>query len=128
MILSFVCGVVISKYVKAWRISILIAVLVGTFIGVLGAIGVFGVAYPFYIAVDPDVVSVPEIVPFAVFFFVPQIKVYTFSSGWLSGAVPLVPLVIALFVTTSIIIVIFGDYAGKRWFWKNKFLERMGPF
>ena len=104
----------------------MIAVLIGTIIGFLGAIGIFGVVYPFYIALDP-VVSIPEVVPFAVFFIVPQIKVYTFS-GWFSSAIPLLPLVIVLFVTTSIIGAIAGEYTGRRWFWRNKYLERMEPF
>ena len=106
----------------------MIAVLIGTIIGFLGAIGIFGVVYPFYIGVDPDTVSIPELTPLAVFFMIPHIKVYTFSSGWLSSAIPLIPLVMALFVTTSIIAVMVGQYTGKRWFWKNKYSERMGPF
>jgi len=119
MIVSILCGIVISKFVRERNITFLAAIVIGTLIGFLGAIGVFGMVYPFYIAVDTDVVHIPELVPFGVYFIIPQIKIFSFSSAWLSSVMPLVPLLAILFVITSIVSVFVGYTIERRWLCSN---------
>jgi uncharacterized membrane protein (DUF373 family) len=118
MFLSFVCGIIISKFVKDRSMSFLAAIAIGALIGILGAFGVFGVTYPFYIAADPDIISIPEVVPFGVYFVARQIKIYSFSSGWLSSS-PFIPLLAIVFIIASIVSVLIGQLAGNKWFLKS---------
>ena len=115
MLFSAVCGIVISKFVRDRTISILTAIVIGTMIGLLGAVGIFGIVYPFYIAVDSSVATIPEVRPFAVFFILSQFIVYRFQSWQLSFAIPLDPVVVILFVATSVVGVIIGQASGLRW-------------
>ena len=121
--LSFLCGIVISKFVKKKHISFLAAIVIGTLIGILGAFGVFGVVYPFFIAVDTDAFWYDEVTPFGLFFMIPQIKIYSFVSGWLSASIPLIPIVAVILVITSIASVLIGQLAERRWFGRIKILE-----
>ena len=117
MLFSAVCGIVISKFVRDRTISLLTAIVIGTMIGLLGAVGIFGIVYPFYVAVDSSVATIPEVIPFAVFFIRSQFIVYRFQSWQIfSSAIPLDPVVVILFVATSVVGVIIGQASGLRWF------------
>ena len=117
MLFSAVCGIVISKFVRDRTISLLTAIVIGTMIGLLGTIGIFGIVYPFYVAVDSSVATIPEVRPFAVFFILSQFIVYRFQSWQIfSSAIPLDPVVVILFVATSVVGVIIGQASGLRWF------------
>ena len=117
MLFSAVCGIVISKFVRNRTISLLTAIVIGTMIGLLGAVGIFGIVYPFYVAVDSSVATIPEVRPFAVFFILSQFIVYRFQSWQIfSSAIPLDPVVVILFVATSVVGVIIGQASGLRWF------------
>jgi len=121
--LSFLCGIVISKFVKKKHISFLAAIVIGTLIGFLGAFGVFGVVYPFFIAIDTAIFWYDEVTLFGLFLMIPQIKIYSFESGWLSASIPLIPIVVVILAITSIVSVLIGQLAGRRWFGRIKILE-----
>ncbi len=92
-------------------------------IGFLGALGVFGVSYPFYIAKELDIIWIPEETLYSIFFILPQIRIYSFPSAWISSEMPLNPVVVVLLVISSIVSVIIGQVAARRWFWRIKILE-----
>lgn len=125
MLVSVVCGIIISKVVRDRNFSFLAALVIGTSIGFLGAIGIFGLVYPFYIAVNSDVVTIPEVVPYAVYFLIPQIKIYSFTSDWGSFSIPLLPIVAFIFVIISIVSVLFGQIVGRKWFWRDNVPETL---
>ena len=113
MFLSFLCGIVISRLVRNKYILPLVAIGIGTLIGFLGAIGVLGVVYPFFIAESGFAY---EMADFTLSFMTPQIRIYSFSSEWMSTAMPLMPIVVAILVITSVVSVLVGQLAGRRWF------------
>ncbi|MHA1390221.1 MAG: hypothetical protein ACTSWA_13845 [Candidatus Thorarchaeota archaeon] len=116
MFLSFLMGIVISRLVRNKYILPLVAIVIGTLIGFLGAFGVFGMAYPFSIALDYEVPWYDNIMPFVLYFLTPQIRIYSFQSEWGSIAMPLMPIVVAILVITSVVSVLVGQLAGRRWF------------
>jgi hypothetical protein len=79
MFLSIILGYCIFRFVRARLAALATGILIGTLIGVLGALGVFGVGYPFFMAVRNDVVHIPEVLPMAVFFLTSQFYIYDFS-------------------------------------------------
>lgn len=123
MFLSILGGFVISKFIRKWNFSLILAVLLGSLIGYLGALGVYGVVYPFYIARVMDILWIDEVVLYSVFFIVPQIKIFLFEGAWLSSEMPLNPVVVILLVISSIVSVLIGQVAGRKWFWKIRILE-----
>ncbi|TFH04489.1 MAG: hypothetical protein E4H14_14630, partial [Candidatus Thorarchaeota archaeon] len=108
MFLSLLCGIVISRIVRNKYIQPLVSIVIGTLIGILGAIGVFGVVYPFSIALDYAVPWYDNIMPFVLYFLTPQIRIYSFQSEWGSIAMPLMPIVVAILVITSVVSVLVG--------------------
>lgn len=114
--MSFFCGIVISRFVSNKYILSLAAIVTGTLIGFLGAFGVFGIAYPFSIALDYEVPLYDPIMPFVLYFLTPQIRIYSFTSELGSIAMPLMPIVVVILVTTSVVSVLVGQLAGRRWF------------
>ena len=118
--MSFFCGIVISRFVSNKYILSLVAIVIGTLIGFLGAFGVFGMAYPFFITGSP---LVTEVVYFGLFFMIPEIRIYSFTSEWGSIAIPLMPIVIAILVITSVVSVLIGQLVERRWFWKIKIID-----
>lgn len=114
--MSFFCGIVISRFVSNKYILSLVAIVTGTLIGFLGAFGVFGVAYPFSIGLDHGVPWYDNIMPFLLFFMTQQIRIYSFTSELGSIEMPLMPIVVIILVTTSIVSVLVGQLVGRTWF------------
>ncbi len=123
MFLSILGGFVISKFIRKWNFSLILAILLGFLIGYLGALGVYGVVYPFYIARVMDVLWIDEVVLYSVFFIVPQIKIFLFEGAWLSSEMPLNPVVVVLLVISSIVSVLIGQVAGRKWLWRIRILD-----
>jgi hypothetical protein len=123
MFLSILGGFVISKFIRKWNFSLILAILLGSLIGYLGALGVYGVVYPFYIARVMDVLWIDEVVLYSVFFIVPQIKIFLFEGAWLSSEMPLNPVVVVLLVISSIVSVLIGQVAGRKWLWRIRILD-----
>ncbi len=123
MFLSLLCGIVISRIVRNKYTQPLVSIVIGTLIGILGAIGVFGVAYPFSIALDYAVPWYDNIMPFVLYFLTPQIRIYSFQSEWGSNVMPLMPIVVAILVITSVVNVLVGQLVGSRWFWRKESTE-----
>ena len=112
MFLSLLCGIVISRIVRNKYTQPLVSIVIGTLIGFLGAIGVLGVVYPFFIAESGFAY---EIADFTLSFMTPQIRIYSFSSEWMSTAMPLMPIVVTILVITSVVSVLGGQLVGCRW-------------
>ncbi len=123
MFLSILGGFVISKFTRKWNFPLILAVLLGSLIGYLGALGVYGVSYPFYIAKDLNIIWIPEETLYSVFFILPQIRIYSFPSAWISSEMPVNPVVVVLLVISSIVSVIIGQVAARRWVWKIKIID-----
>ncbi len=113
MFLSFFCGIVISRFVRSKYILSLVAIVTGTLIGFLGAFGILGVVYPFYIAQSP---LLYEMADFSLFFMTQQIRIYSFTSEMGSTVMPIMPIVVVILVTTSVVSVLIGQLAGRRLF------------
>jgi hypothetical protein len=107
MFLSILLGYCIFRFVRVRLAAFATSILIGTLIGGLGALGVFGVGYPFFMAVRDDVIHIPEILPMTVFFLTPQFGVYEFSI--LMGSSPWQNIVVtSIFVTSSLVGIALG--------------------
>ncbi len=123
--MSFFCGIVISRFVSNKYILSLAAIVTGTLIGFLGAFGVFGVVYPFFIAESP---LVYEMADFTLYFLTQQIRIYSFQSEWGSTVMPLMPIVVAILVITSVVSVLIGQLVERRWFGRRFHVEANKSF
>jgi len=127
-ILSFFCGIVISRFVSNKYILSLAAIVTGTLIGFLGAFGVFGVVYPFSIGLDFGVPWYDDMMAFVLYFLTQQIRIYSFQSEWGSTVMPLMPIVVAILVITSVVSVLIGQLVERRWFGRRFHVEANKSF
>jgi predicted membrane protein len=107
MFLSILLGYCIFRFVRVRLAAFASGILIGTLIGGLGALGVFGVGYPFFMAVRDDTIHIPEILPMTVFFLTSQFSIYEFSL--LMGSSPYTnAIVTSIFVASSLVGIAIG--------------------
>jgi hypothetical protein len=101
MFLSILLGYCTFRFVRVRLAALATGILIGTLIGGLGALGVFGVGYPFFMTARDDIIHIPEILPMTVFFLTSQFSIYDFSL--LMGSQPYSnAIVTSIFVTSSL--------------------------
>jgi hypothetical protein len=122
MFLSILCGLVASKFVRKWYNSLILALGLGILIGYLAILYTDLLVYPFFIAITPDIVSIPEVSPLSVFFITKQIEIYRFSL-YMYNSLMQVPMVIIIYVTSSFGSVILGQVIGRKLLGRIKIIE-----
>ena len=122
MFLSILCGLVASKFVRKWYNSLTLALGLGILIGYLAILYTDLLVYPFFIAITPDIVSIPEVSPLSVFFITKQIEIYRFSL-YMYNSLMQVPMVIIIYVTSSFGSVILGQVIGRKLLGRIKIIE-----
>ncbi len=119
MILSILVGVAFRRYLPNDLDHLVRALVIGA---VLGLLGHLGMVYPFFILVDPEAVTIPEVTPFGFYFVLPFFKLFTFTLPFDAPFAFGPPLVTILFVSISLAGVLIG-----RWIVQEKREEILWP-
>ncbi len=109
MILSILVGVAFRRYLPNDLDHLVRALVVGA---VLGLLGHLGMVYPFFILVDPDAVTIPEVTAFGFYFFLPFLRIFTFTLPFDAPFAVGPPFVTILFVSISLVGVLIGHRIG----------------
>jgi hypothetical protein len=124
MFLSIVFGYCISRFIRKRFIASVIAILIGSLVGVLGALGIFAAAYPFYLAIPSGWVGIPEVTRLVIFFLTPQIEIYRFSV-WMDTS-PLQNFIsTSIFITSSLAGICLGYFIQWSLHWKFHTAEKL---
>ena len=110
MLLSGLIGALFGRYLPDKKYYLLIALAIGFVIGLFGEIGL---AYPFFVDINRDLVHIPMVTPYSLFFLHPSIALLDFSRLHYTPLV-IPPVVSVTFVAAGIGGVLLGYVIGYR--------------
>ncbi|MFX1602618.1 MAG: hypothetical protein ACFFCK_03975 [Promethearchaeota archaeon] len=111
MLLSIIVGVAFRKYLPENRDYLIRAQVIGL---VLGLLGHLGLVYPFFVSVDRELITIPEVTAFGFYFVLPSLKLFSYTLPFDYPFAIGPPLVTLLFVIISLMGVMIGYRIGPR--------------